>query len=89
MAAPVRLKREFNDEHQKLWEDVANYGNIDWFVPVKKKDDENWFFQYINKGLEDVVQPKKEPWNLSKMVSTAILRFDSWQPDCPGKKSTF
>ncbi|CAH1561605.1 hypothetical protein [Vibrio owensii] len=87
--APVRLKREFNDEHQKLWEDVANYGNFDWFVPVKKKDDEDWFFQYINKGLEDVVQPKKKPWNLSKMVSTAILRFDSWQPDFPREKKYF
>lgn len=87
--APARLKREFNNEHKKLWEDVADYGNFSWFEPVKKKEDGEWFFQYINKGLAAYIQPEKTPWDLSKMVSTAILRFDSWQPDFPREKEYF
>ncbi|WP_154203334.1 hypothetical protein [Vibrio harveyi] len=87
--APIRLKRQFNNELKKLWEEVASYGNFNWFAPVKKKEDEEWFFQYINKGLAAYMRPERTPWTQSKMVSTAILRFDSWQPNFPREKEYF
>lgn len=87
--APVRLKREFNNEHKKLWEEVVAYGNFSWFVPVKKKEDEDWFFQYINKALAAYIQPERTPWDLSKTMPIAILRFDSWVPDFTREKEFF
>ncbi|CAK1908855.1 CopG family transcriptional regulator [Vibrio crassostreae] len=87
--APIRLKREFNNEHKKLWEEVVAYGNFNWFVPVKKKEDEDWFFQYINKALAAYIQPERTPWDLSKTMPIAILRFDSWVPDFTREKEFF
>ena len=89
LQASGREKERFNRTIKNLWKEVTSYGNFSWFVPQKKKEDDLWFFKYINQGLATYVQPEREPWDLSKAKAIAICRFDSWQADFPRQKEFF